>query len=155
MMDIQEFKNNIPNFLKQANDIGNHISKNETNLTVSLENIEKMDPIVDYLHNLWRKHLIDNNVAWNVSVSLGVLLGEIIIQEHGFHWSIVNDIPLVETDEGNRLSPITKIYKIITNEEDCEGSPSSFYSSFKALQQISEMSEEEREKITIYIDSEE
>lgn len=154
-MNIQEFMNHIPDFLQQAFDVGDHLSQGKTELTVSLESIEKMDPIVDYLHNLWKKQLIDDAVAWNVSVSLGVLLGEIIIKEHGFHWAIIDDIPVVETDEGNRLSPITKIYKIVTDEDDTEGSPSGFYDGFKVLQQYSEMSEEEKEKIMVYINNQE
>ena len=154
-MNIHEFMNHIPEFLQQAFDVGDHLSQGKTELTVSLEGIEKMDPIVDYLHNLWKKQLIDDTVAWNVSVSLGVLLGEIIIKEHGFHWAIIDGIPVVETDEGNRLSPITKIYKIVTDEDDTEGSPSGFYSGFKVLQQYSEMSEEEKKKITVYINNQE
>lgn len=152
-MDIQEFKEHIPDFLQQAFYIGDHLSKCKTKLDVSLESIEKMDPIVEYVHHLWKKHLIDDTVAWNFSVAFGVLLGEIIIRNHGFHWTMIDDIPVVETNEGNRLSPITKILKIVTDEDDSEGTPSSFYDGFKVLQQYSDMSEEEREKITVYINN--
>lgn len=154
-MDIQEFKEHIPDFLQQAFDIGDHLAKCKTKLDVSLESIEKMDPIVEYVHHLWKKHLIDDTVAWNFSVAFGVLLGEIIIRNHGFHWTMIDDIPVVETNEGNRLSPITKIFKIVTDEDDSEGTPSGFYDGFKVLQQYSDMSEEEREKITVYINNDE
>lgn len=153
-MNIQEFNENIPSLVEQAVEVARKISNNETALTVSLDSIEKMDPIVDYLHNLWKKNLINDTIAWNISVSLGALLGEIIIKENNFHWALIEDLPVVETDDGNQLSPITKLYKIITDEDDCEGSPSSFYNGFKALQQYSAMSEEEKEKITTYIHEE-
>ncbi len=157
-MQLNEFIENIPSFVDQAIDVGNKISNSESSLEVELSSIDKMDPVIDYLHNLWKKELINDTVAWNSSVFFGVLLGEIIIKEHGFHWAINDDeIPVVETEDGNQLSPITKLYKIITDEDDegSEGSPSGFYSGFKALQQYYAMSEEEKAKITTYIHSEE
>lgn len=157
-MKIDEFLENKHAFIEQAIDVGNKVSTGDANLTLDLSSIEKMDPIVDYLHNLWKKDLINDTVAWNSSVAFGVLLGDIIIKEHGFHWAMnEEEIPVVETDDGNQLSPITKLYKIITDEYDDggEGSPSSFYSGFKALQQYYAMSDEEKEKITTYISSEE
>ena len=157
-MQLGEFIESIPSFVEQAIDVGNKLSHGDANLTLELTSIKKMDPIVDYLHSLWRKGLINDTVAWNSSVAFGVLLGEIIIKEHGFHWALNNEeIPVVETEDGNQLSPITKLYKIITEEDDdgSEGSPSGFYSGFKAIQQYYAMSDEERERITTYIRSEE
>ncbi|MBO5569459.1 MAG: hypothetical protein J6A79_11080 [Clostridia bacterium] len=64
----------------------------------------------------------------------------------------MNDgLPVVETDEGNQLSPITKVNKIITDEDSSEGSPTAFYEGFLALQQYQNMSDEEKERITTYI----
>ena len=67
-----------------------------------------------------------------------------------------DEIPVIETENGNYLSPITKIYKIIIDEEEdgSEGPPSSFYSGFKALQQLYAMNDYEKQKITTYIGSE-
>ena len=53
------------------------------------------------------------------------------------------------------MSPITKLYKIITDEDDCEGTPSGFYDGFKILMQYQAMSEEEKARITTYIGPEE
>ena len=76
-----------------------------------------------------------------------------IIREHGFHWAMSdNEIPIVETEDGNQLSPITKIHKIITSEDGGNGSPSGFYNGFRALQQYYEMTDEERDIITTYIE---
>ncbi len=150
-MQLDEFKTNIPVFLEQAISVGNKVSDGKAKLSCSLAGIKEMDPVIDYLHNLWKKGLIDDTVAWNASVSFGVLLGEIIIREQGFHWVICDELPVVETDEHNQMSPITKLYKIITDELDGEGTPSGFYNGFKAIQRYYAMSNEEREKITTYI----
>ena len=64
---------------------------------------------------------------------------------------VCEPVPVVETNEGNLLSPITKVNKIITDEDSCEGSPTTFYEGFLALQQYQSMSNEEKEKNTTYI----
>lgn len=153
-MDLKEFKENIPVYIDQAVSTADRISEGKTKLSPSLEKLEELDEVIEYLHNLQRKGLINDAVVWNTSVAFGVLLGEIIIREHGFHWVMGDQMPLVETDDGNRLSPITKLYKILTDDDDCEGSPSGFYKGFKALDQYYAMSDEEKEKITVYISSE-
>ena len=149
-MELIDFKASIPSFIQQAIDTGSRITNGKTVLIPSLSCIENLDSIVDYLHSLWTKGLINDTVAWNAAVSFGVLLGEMIIKEHCFHWILDDGLPVIETEENNRLSPITKIYKIITDEDDCEGSPSGFYEGFQALQRYQNMSEEEKESITTY-----
>lgn len=134
-MDLETFKANIPELVDEAIEAGKKISEGKTVLTVSLDSIKDMDPIVDYVHHLWEKELIDDNTAWNISCAFGTLLGEIIIKEHGLYWYIYNDVPVVAKDDNNWVSPISKTYKIITDTDDGEGTPSSFYESFKVLQQ--------------------
>lgn len=153
-MDLKEFKESIPAYIDQAVSTADRISEGKTKLSPSLEKLEELDVVIEYLHNLQRKGLINDTVVWNASVAFGVLLGEMIIREHGFHWVMDDQMPLVETDDGNRLSPITKLYKILTDDDDCEGTPSGFYEGFKALEQYYAMSDEEKEKITTYISSE-
>ena len=138
-----EFKDNIPTFIEQAVDIGKKITEGKTVLSSSLSSIDALDKIIEYLHILWKKQLISDRATWNVSVSFGVLLGEMIINEHHFHWVMNDGLPVVETNEGNLLSPITKVNKIITDEDSCEGSPTTFYEGFLALQQYQKMSDEE------------
>lgn len=146
-MKLLEFKKDIERYINQANEIGNSVNNND--LKPDLQYINNLDEVVESIQNLCIKGMIDDTVAWNVSVALGVLLGEMIIKEHGYHWAMNdNDIPVVETNDNNQLSPITKIYKIVTDEDDCEGSPSSFYEGFKAFLQYYAMSNEEKEKIT-------
>ncbi len=150
-MTISEFKDNIPIFIEQAIETGKGITGGKTALRPALSSIGDLDGIIEYLHSLWEKKLISDDVAWNASVSFGVLLGEMIINEHHFHWVMNGGLPVVETDEGNQLSPITKVNKIITDEDSGEGSPTTFYEGFLALQQYQNMSDEEKERITKYI----
>ncbi len=150
-MTISEFRENIPTFIEQAIATGKKITEGKTVLSPSLSSISDLDGIIEYLHSLWEKKLISDDVAWNVSVPFGVLLGEMIINEHHFHWVMKDGLPVVETDEGNQLSPITKVNKIITDEDSSEGSPTTFYEGFLALQKYQNMSDEEKERITTYI----
>lgn len=146
-MDLKEFKNSIPSLVEQAIDTAHNITEGKNTLTSDISDIDKMDEIVRYIHNLRKKNLIDDDVSWNISVSFGTLLGEMIINEHKFHWALNDDeIPVVETDDHDRLSPITKLYKIITDEEDCEGSPSGFYKGFLAIKQYNAMNDEDKKK---------
>ena len=92
-------------------------------------------------------------MAWNASVCFGILLGEMIIKKHNFNWTINDEkIPVIETNDKDQLSPITKIYKIITSKYDDEGTPSGFYNGFLTIEKLNNMSKEERKKITTYID---
>ena len=155
-MDLREFKDSIPSFIEQAVEVSQKVTDGKKTLTPSLESVKDLDGIIGYLHNLWSKKLINDTVAWNSSVAFGVLLGEMIIKEHGFDWKINDEgIPVVVTEDGNQMSPITKLYKIITDEDDCEGTPSGFYDGFKILMQYQAMSEEEKARITTYIGPEE
>lgn len=151
-MNMEEFRNNIPSFIEQSINIGKSIPDCNICLTASLKCINELDTTVEYLHKLWLKHLIDDTVAWNMSVMLGTLLGEMIINERCFHWVINNEnLPVVETEEKNTLSPITKIYKIITDKNDCEGTARGFYEGFRILEQYHSLNDDEKEEITTYI----
>lgn len=152
-MNTEEFQESIQSYIEKAIDIAKKISNGKMTLTTSFESIDDLDETVEYLHNLWAKKLIDDIAAWNVSVTLGVLLGEIIINERSFHWTINNEnIPVVETENGNQFSPITKLYKIIIDEDDCEGTARGFYEVFKALEYYHSLSDDEKENFTTYIE---
>lgn len=137
-MDIQEFKEQLPSLIEQALVIGRDVFGEECKLTNSIDSIGELDKVVASLHNLWKKKLIDDNIAWNTSFLLGTLLGEMIINEQGYHWVIEEDLPVVETLRHNQLSPISKIFKIITDEDSFEGTPSGFYKTFITLERFAD-----------------
>ena len=87
-MDLKEFKDSISSFIEQAVEVGQKVTDGKKTLTPSLESVKDLDGIIGYLHNLWSKKLINDTAAWNSSVAFGVLLGEMIIKEHGFDWKI-------------------------------------------------------------------
>ncbi len=137
-MNIQEFKEQMPSLIEQALVIGRDVMGEECKLTRSIDSIGELDKIVASLHNLWKKKLIDDNIVRNTAYLLGTLLGEMIINEQGYHWIIENDLPVVETLRNNQFSPISKIYKIIIDEDNFEGTPSGFYKTFITLERLAE-----------------
>ena len=133
---LEEFIKQIDDQINKAIELGRNCSQNAIVLNTNIECIDNLDKVLEIIRNLYFKKLIDKDIAWNVSISLGTLLGEMIINKHGFHWNMNDEnIPIVEKDESNQLSPITKIYKIILSQNDDEGRPSSFYHAFLALVQ--------------------
>ena len=152
-MNIQEFKANIPSFLEQAIDIVDHISNVKIDKDkIDIESLSILDDVVLYMNNLFKKDLINDTVARNAAVSLGVLLGEIIISKNPLYWDMnEEEIPVLRKNENSYISPITKVYKIITDMEDEEGTPSGFYSGYLALEKWNAMSDDEKEAITVHI----
>lgn len=68
--------------------------------------------------------------AWNLAVLFGVYLGETMLRnfaaEYGYHWGTPEgNFPVLMKDEGNQMSPITKVHKRILN--GTEDSIKSFY----------------------------
>lgn len=132
---LDEFTKKIDENLNNAIEMGKNCSENKIVLDTNIEDIYNLDKVVEYVRNLFLKKLIDKNVAWNISIALGTLLGEMIISKHDLKWSFNKaNIPVIETETGSQLSPITKIYKIILSEDETEGRPSSFYNGFITLQ---------------------
>ena len=143
---LEEFLKHKDEYVSEAINFGATCPEGAVELKTDLSYVENLDPLVSMTRRYYQKHLIDDNVAWNISVVLGTLLGEMIINERGWHWGMYDSgVPVVETDEGNKASPITKIHKIIISEEDDEGMPSDFYEGILALEQYYSMSEEERD----------
>ena len=150
-MKLEDFLFSKDEWIQQAIDMGDYCVGGPVKLTNDIKDIENLDIVVDKTRNLVQKKMLDDNTTWNVSTVLGTLLGEMIIKKHNFKWTINDEeIPVVETQDENQLSPITKIYKILTSEVDDEGSPSSFYSGFLALEKLNNMSEDEKKEITTY-----
>ena len=138
-MDIQEFKEQLPSLIEQALVIGRDVFGEECKLTNSIDSIGELDKVVASLHNLWKKKLIEEaGGVDSPTFLLGTLLGEMIINEQGYHWVIEEDLPVVETLRHNQLSPISKIFKIITDEDSFEGTPSGFYKTFITLERFAD-----------------
>ncbi len=143
-MTLQDFSHNLDIYIADAIEIGQQATSGRIKLNTDICDITNLDSVIAYIHGLYTKELIDDATCWSIAVPLGVLFGEMIINEHQYHWSIdSNGIPIVETPDHNNLSPITKLYKIILDTENIEGSASSFYEAFKLLQYTARKIEEE------------
>ena len=150
-MDLNEFLKIKDKYIQEAIEFAEECPMEKIELKVDIKYIKKLDKLVEIIRGLYQKQMLSDDIAWNTSVDMGVLLGEMIIKKHNYKWVInTENIPVLETPEKNQLSPITKIYKILTSEEDDEGSPSSFYSSFLALEKFDKMSDDEKKKLTTY-----
>ena len=150
-MNLDEFLKIKDKYIQEAIEFAEECPMGKIELKADIKYIEKLDKLVEIIRGLYQKQMLSDDIAWNTSVDMGVLLGEMIIKKHNYKWIInTEDIPVLETPEKNQLLPITKIYKIIKSEENDEGSPSSFYSSFLALENFDKMSDEEKKKLTTY-----
>ncbi|WP_022755201.1 hypothetical protein [Butyrivibrio fibrisolvens] len=144
-MTLQDFSHNLDIYIADAIEIGQQATSGRIKLKTDICDITNLDSVIAYIHGLYTKELIDDATCWSIAVPLGVLFGEMIIKEHQYHWSIdSNNIPVVETPDHNNLSPITKLYKIILDTENIEGSASSFYEAFKLLQYTARKIEESK-----------
>lgn len=137
-MNLNKFINSIDHYLSDAIEIGLKASSGTIKLKPQISDIANLDLVIGYIHTLYMKELIDETACWNIAIILGTLFGEMIIKEKLYHWSMdSNGIPIVETSNHNSLSPITKIYKILLDNDNTEGTASSFFDAFLILQQTS------------------
>ena len=152
-MTLKEFLEVKEEYVERAISLADMWPSDPVELKPELKYMENLDEIVERTRHLREKGLLDDDTVWRASVFFGTLLGEMVINEHGYHWILdENEVPMVEDDNNIKMSPITKIQKILlSSDEDGEGSPTSFYEGFRALQKYTAMSEEEKAKITTYI----
>lgn len=152
---IEDFKSEIKNYIDCAYNLTNTCPYGNYDIKMDVNNLGELDGFVEMLRDLYQnKKGLDKEQAWEMAVVFGTFLGEAIIKKHKFNWVENSEhIPVVETNYGNQLSPITKIYKIITSKSDDEGSPSGFYNGYLTLEKYHNMSDEEKEKITVYVDT--
>ena len=127
-MTIDDFK--VEEYCEQAVSMCKKLA--DVELDYTLESLEKLEGVIGQTRALRRKDrgLIDDNVAWNLSVYFGTYFGEIMLRDQlaarGMSWQLnENGLPVVMDEKHrNALSPISKIYKKLTegeNEVDEEG----------------------------------
>ena len=151
-MTLKDFLNNKDNFINDAIVFGATCPIKKIELTTNISSIENLDELTEILNDLYKKGMITDVVSWNIAVNMGVLLGEMIINKENYKWVINEDnLPVVEAKDGNQLSPIAKIYKIIRSVDDTEGRPSDFYSTFIELENFNNLSKEEQDNLTTYM----
>ena len=152
-MTLDEFYEVLDEYIAQALSLPQMLGIPDRALSTDIKDIDLLAIAIEKLHELTLKGLLDDDTCWTWSVYTGTLLGEMIINEHGFHWAMYDEsTPCVETDDNAKFFPITKMYKILkSDEDDWEGSPTAFYESGMAMLKYQAMTDEEKEKITVYI----
>ena len=102
------------------------------------ESLEKLEAVIQQTRALRRKDstLINEDVAWNLSVYFGTYFGEVMRKDQlgarGFFWQMnENNLPVLMTENGkNAISPIAKVFKKLSDleeEHDSEGDLAGVY----------------------------
>lgn len=100
-------------------------AKNNVELDFSRESIKKVDDILGY----YNEHIEDysgeegEKILWNLAVHFGIYIGETLLRlqlkDNGYDWFVVDNLPVLQKDEKNSMSPITKAHKrILHGAED-------------------------------------
>ncbi len=148
-MRIQQFMTEKNDLIRRAIELGEEISSRKIWLRPEMSYMDNLDKVIVMARDLREKNLIDDGAAWNISVMLGTLLGEMIINETGYRWTINDEeLPVVEDEDHNYMSPITKVYKILLDKDNEEGTARSFYEGFMTLRNYDLMSEEDQAEVT-------
>ena len=113
-MNLEEFKNNI---------------------NTDISYLKSFDRLINILNEIYKNNNISINQVNDLSFNLGVFLGEMIIRENKYHWTINNNgVPVIETNKNNVISPINYIYRTITNKnKKDEDNPSKLYNDLLKL----------------------
>lgn len=93
-------------------------------LDYSKQSLEDLEIIIKKISEISKQ--IDEKTIWNISLSLGSYLGEVILKngfkDNDFYWWIDDDnIPIISNKNHNIiLSPIIKVYNKINNYDNVE-----------------------------------
>ena len=114
----------------------------DKNFDYSDDSVDEMQEILESVRRQARRMKLAEDYLWDLSVAFGIYFGQTILKNHlaekGYAWKQgSNGIPVVENDKKTNLSPITKIYKHLTQEEeeDIQG----FYETSILLDEIAQM----------------
>lgn len=89
-------------------------------LDFSPESIEKLDEILKSLYDSSPNNDLTEKRLYTISIEFGVYLGETLLRnclsEHGYSWRLdENNIPVLAKSKDFQMSPVSKVYKRLTN----------------------------------------
>ncbi len=132
----------VQDYEKIAQDAVDYAKLFDKNFDYSDDSIDEMQEILESVRRQARSMKLAEDYLWDLSVVFGIYFGQTILKKHlaekGYAWKQgSNGIPVVENDKKTNLSPITKIYKHLTQEEeeDIQG----FYETSILLDEIAQM----------------
>ena len=101
-------------------------------LDYSAGSIASLEQIAQSIYQTNQSQHLPDHVLWNIAATYGAYLGETLLKnglgELGLSWAENEEgMPVLWKDKGNWMSPVSKVYKRITNgpEDKLEG----FYST--------------------------
>ena len=112
-MEISRFYDTMDGFLCKATDIGRAVSNNRISFVDDVSSINDLKTVIKRLRGMKKKGVISPQAVRKASVCLGVLLGEMIVNEYGFRWIIRNGLPVVDTKQHVTISPVMTVYKLL------------------------------------------
>lgn len=98
-----------------------YAAQNNIQLDFSRESVERVDEILEVYHQHLSEYSGEEgaNTLWDLAVHFGVYLGETMLRlrlrEQGYEWYISDGLPVLQKDERNQMSPISKVHKRILN----------------------------------------
>ena len=101
----------------------------DIDLDYSAESIASLERLVQIFYQTNKNQHLPENVLWNMAAVYGAYLGETLLRNElralGFEWGKSDEGDNVIRRENNWMSPISKMYKRLTNGP--EDSIESFY----------------------------
>ena len=97
--------------------------------TYKKEDIEELDEILERFHEEYERSGLSDTAMSNISVWAGCYIGQVMLEtklyESGYKWSLEENEPCLEKNDGNKCFPCTKVWKRIANGR--EDSVKSFF----------------------------
>ena len=96
-----------------------YAAQNDIQLDYSRESFEKVDDILgSYYEHLSEYQDEDGaKTLWNIAVHFGIYIGEALLRiqlsDQGYKWVIDDGLPILQKDDQNQISPVTKAHKRI------------------------------------------
>lgn len=99
------------------------------NFSCKSEDIADMEEILDIIHKDYINKDISEKTAEKIAISMGIYLGQVMLDsklsECGYEWMVDNNQPCLTKNDNNKMYPIAKVWKRITN--GVEDNVKSFY----------------------------
>lgn len=98
-----------------------YAAQNNIQLDFSAESFKRVDDILENYHEHLSEYQGEDGAKtlWNIAVHFGIYLGETLLRlqlkSQGYRWHIADGLPILEKDDRNQMSPITKAHKRILN----------------------------------------
>ena len=110
MRGLGTFLSKRKNIVKDAINFGKNCPVEKVPLTDDIKSLENLDKLLVIVKDIKTTGFIDDNMINQLSTTLGVLLGEMIIKEHKCKWCMdSNKNPILDPSKINTIEVIKNI----------------------------------------------